>query len=206
MPVTIGIYKLIFDGGAVYIGQSWNIEKRIVNHKSSSFKGKNFSVVFLRVFKDCITQDILDYYEQFYMDVYRNRGVVLLNRREAGKGGRPSEDTKRKLSLIFKGRDNGRSGYVTPVETRYKISQTKMGCVSPRKGVVLSEVVRNRISQGRKNKMVGYQHPRRRGVVTKDGKRFPTITAAARAIGVKRTTLNAMLVGDNPNYLGVCYD
>lgn len=78
--MTIGIYKLIFKGtDKVYIGQSLNIEKRFINHKSELLNSKSSTKLL-----DAYTQfglpnieilevtslDNLDYRESYYIDKY----------------------------------------------------------------------------------------------------------------------------------------
>lgn len=206
MPVTIGIYKLVFDDGSVYIGQSWNISKRIIHHRSHTFRGELFESEVLKSLGDKATQDSIDWHEKYFIQVYTDNGFTLRNVRGGGSKGRHSEATKRKLSKIFKGRDNGRTGYVASLEERKKMSESHKGLPSPNKGRTWSVEVRKRMGEAHKGK-VGYLAHNRRGVVElQTGKKFPTVTEAARYFNVKRTTLNAMLLGRNANRLGVAYD
>jgi group I intron endonuclease len=111
----VGIYKITSPSNSVYIGQSWNIEHRWNGYNSmknirgnegklpASFlkygaKDHIFEVVH-ELPKD-ITQDILDRYEQLYIDCYRDCEINILNTREAGSRGKHAEETKEKLRNI----------------------------------------------------------------------------------------------------------
>lgn len=104
----IGIYKIESPSGKVYIGQSWNIRRRWNDHKSTkSYKHKKLNASFLKygvinhnfdllhILPNDISQDILNYYEQIYIDAFRNCNIELLNLKEGGNGyGKHSQETK----------------------------------------------------------------------------------------------------------------
>ncbi len=107
---NIGIYKITSPSGKVYIGQSWNIKKRFISYKNcnkrqvylyNSFKKYGYNKHFFEIVcclpKD-VTQEILNCYEQLYMDLYRNCNITLLNIREAGPGGKHSDRTRELMS------------------------------------------------------------------------------------------------------------
>jgi group I intron endonuclease len=129
----IGIYKIESPSGKVYIGQSWNIRRRWNDHKATkSYKHKKLNASFLKygvqnhsfetlhLLPIDVTQDILNSYEQIYIDTFRNCNIELLNLKEGGNGyGKHSEETKaiikekrkyqkvtdeqrKKISLFFK--------------------------------------------------------------------------------------------------------
>jgi group I intron endonuclease len=108
----VGVYKIQSPSGKVYIGQSWNIKKRISDHKRTmSNKHRKLNASFLKygvnshLFKVVhilpydISQEDLNTYEVFYMELYRDCGVRLLNIKEGGNGfGKHSEETKKIIS------------------------------------------------------------------------------------------------------------
>ena len=129
----IGIYKIESPSGKVYIGQSWNIKRRWNDHKATkSYKHKKLNASFLKygvqnhsfdilhTLPIDISQDILNDYEQIYIDAFRSCNIELLNLKEGGNGyGKHSEETKaiikekrkyqkitdeqtKKMSLFFK--------------------------------------------------------------------------------------------------------
>lgn len=160
----IGIYKITSPSGRVYIGQSWNIKERWRGyHKGHSKYQPLLHNSFLKygveehVFE--IIQDLsenseqntLNFYEQLYMDLYRSFGVPLLNLREGGIGGKLAEETKRKLSLLRKGKctgiENHRYGTHHSQESKNNLSQ-KM------KGRVFSEETLNKMRLAQKGKII----------------------------------------------------
>jgi len=105
------IYKFISPSNKIYIGQSWNIVARLSKYKSyscinqqklyNSLKKYGIENHYFQIIQELpldVTQDILDKYEQLYMDLYKDCGFTLLNIRNAGSRGKHSEETKIKLS------------------------------------------------------------------------------------------------------------
>lgn len=125
----IGIYKIESPSGKVYIGQSLDIYRRWSDHRSSkSYKHKKLGASIIKYgvdnhkfnllyeFPKDIKQDIINSYEQIYMDAYRDCGVELLNLKEGGNGyGKHSEETK---AIIREKRKH----QVITEETRQKMS------------------------------------------------------------------------------------
>jgi group I intron endonuclease len=125
----IGIYKIESPSGKVYIGQSLDIYRRWSDHRSSkSYKHKKLGASILKYgvdnhifkliyeFPKDIKQDVINTYEQIYMDAYRDCGIELLNLKEGGNGyGKHSEETK----AIIKEK---RKHQVITEETRQKMS------------------------------------------------------------------------------------
>lgn len=107
MSIT-GIYKIESPSNKVYIGQSWHIRRRWNDHKATkSYKHKKLNASFLKygienhkfdilhILPNDITQDILNRYEQIYIDSFRDCNIELLNLKEGGNGyGKHSEETK----------------------------------------------------------------------------------------------------------------
>lgn len=113
----IGIYSIQSPSGKVYIGQSWDIKRRHQWYKSheaseqpylsNSFKKYGFDSHETKVLLELpcdVEQSVLDFYEQYYIDVYRQAGFVLLNLKEGGKGGKHCETTKRQMSVSHTGK------------------------------------------------------------------------------------------------------
>lgn len=125
----IGIYKITSPSNKVYIGQSWNIERRKEEHRRAYNKCRihysikkygwlahNFEIV--HEFSDNITQEELDKFEVYYWKNIKDSGIIMLNTREPGIGGRHSEDTKSKMKI-------SRKNQVFTEETKRKISISK---------------------------------------------------------------------------------
>jgi group I intron endonuclease len=113
----VGIYKITSPTNKVYIGQSWQIEHRFRCYRlylapsqqilDLSFRKHGYSNHVFEIIHELpedVSQDVLNNYEQLYMDAYRGAGFLLMNIREAGSKGRHSEDTKRKMSEAQKGK------------------------------------------------------------------------------------------------------
>lgn len=105
----IGIYRLISPTNKIYVGQSWNIEKRkkryqLVNCKGQpklytslkkyGFENHSFKILYQT---DVPDQKILNYFEDYYIEQYRSMGYEMLNIRKGGSNGKLSEETKQKL-------------------------------------------------------------------------------------------------------------
>lgn len=106
----VGIYKITSPSGNVYIGQSWDIKKRLQRYTASQCKGQigihrslvkygrqqhSFEVV--HELPDDVEQIVLDKYEQLYIECYNSAGVNLLNMTHGGASGKPTEEVLKKL-------------------------------------------------------------------------------------------------------------
>lgn len=107
----VGIYKIQSPSGKVYIGQTWDTNKRIWYYKRGycksqpvlyrSIKKYGFDAHVISIVHELpsdIPQEVLDNYEQLYMDAHRGCGLQLLNMREAGSAGKFSLESRRKMS------------------------------------------------------------------------------------------------------------
>lgn len=137
MSKLIGIYQITSPSNKVYIGQSWDVDRRryvyslghcaAQRHLYNSlqkygFESHQFEV--LERFSDTVEQEVLDSREQFYIDLRTSEGCTLLNLRGGGATGRLSEETKQKLRLANLGKKASQ-------ETRRKLSQWQIGRKRP---------------------------------------------------------------------------
>ena len=112
-----GLYQIISPSGAIYIGQSWDIEQRhrwYKNHNAveqprlnNSFKKYGFDSHELKLLHELpndVTQDVLDNYEIFYIETYKQAGFKMMNLKEGGLGGKHHLDSIAKISKGLKGR------------------------------------------------------------------------------------------------------
>lgn len=152
----IGIYKIVSPSGKIYIGQSWNIEARqrlysflackeqsLLYRSLKKYGWSSHSFEIIHCLPPDILQNVIDAYEQLYMDAYKECGYILLNIRRAGAKGKHSEATKRLMAEVKK-REN-----LKP-ETRKKLSEAKMGWIP-------SKETRQLWSAQRKGKGTGYR-------------------------------------------------
>jgi len=130
----IGIYKITNTiNNKVYIGQSWDISKRWVQHtrykcnthlKSAfdKYGVVNFDFEVIKELHDTpLTQIFLDAYEKKYIMEYCTTDQTKgYNQREGGAGGSPSEETRAKISISMIGK-------IRSPETRIKMSVSKKG-------------------------------------------------------------------------------
>lgn len=112
----IGIYKITSPSGKIYIGQSWDIKKRLRGYKNTprfchnkflkrsllKYGSKAHSFEIMYVFPLDITQEVLDKYEYFYWEQYYSTGFKMFNSREPGSNGKHLNESKIKMSNIKK--------------------------------------------------------------------------------------------------------
>lgn len=111
-----GIYKITSPSGNVYIGQSVNIKERWSRYKKRGAKNQHaLQRSFLKygvdahVFEiahelpnDC-EQDIINAYEQLYIEQYINCGFIMLNLKfGGGGGGKLTQEIKDKIGKANK--------------------------------------------------------------------------------------------------------
>lgn len=161
MPV---IYKISNPSGKVYIGQTWNWSSRENFYRTANCKtqigiynsilkygyGAHKIEIICELPKD-ISQKDLDNYEVIYWQFYKECNIKLLNCREPGRGGKFSEETKKKLSNSLKGRKLSE-------KHRRKITEVNQSEVEREKrrialkGHIVSEETRKKISDKIKEK------------------------------------------------------
>jgi group I intron endonuclease len=113
----IGIYKLHTPSNKIYIGQSWDILKRWSAHKSGvgvlkyklycsleNYKWEEVQKSVEIELAENTSQGVMDWWEQFFVEYYKDQGFEMLNIREPGSRGKNSESTNKKLSEIGKSR------------------------------------------------------------------------------------------------------
>lgn len=128
----VGIYKITSPSGKVYIGQSWDIDRRLREYKclrgingilKSSVIKYGFDSHEIKVLHELpsdVEQDVLDKYEQLYMDVFRDAGFCLMNLRGAGSRGKHCQETRIKMS-------DSAIGKKMSQQARMKLSVAKKG-------------------------------------------------------------------------------
>jgi len=129
----LGIYKITSPSGKVYIGQSANILKRFRYYKyysayqqpklHSSLLKYGWETHIFEVIHELpfdVSQEVLDKYENLYIDLYKSCNLDLLNIRGGGSRGKVSEDTKKKLSIAH-------TGKILSEATKKKISESRKG-------------------------------------------------------------------------------
>lgn len=112
----VGIYKITSPTNKIYIGQSWNIEKRLNNYKTLSvsvkqkminrslakygYENHKFEII-KEINNNCSQQD-LDRAEMFYIYKYKSLCFKMLNLTNGGKGGKGTKREKRiSFSVLY---------------------------------------------------------------------------------------------------------
>lgn len=116
----IGIYLITSPSGRAYIGQTRNFKRRIKNYRNlrnsgqpllfNSFNKYGFDSHEIKIIHELpvdVTQDVLNKYEEYYLDAYRSAGFRMMNVRGAGSNGAISESTKKKISIANTGKLKG---------------------------------------------------------------------------------------------------
>jgi group I intron endonuclease len=133
----VGIYKITSPSGRVYIGQSWRIEYRWGWHRSGTKKGllaksfnrygfDNHKREVIHELPADVSQEVMDGYEQLYIDQYRELGFRMLNLKDAGSFGKHHIESRKKISESLKGHKRN-LGRVMDEDTKMKISLANKG-------------------------------------------------------------------------------
>jgi len=139
--MIIGIYKISNKvNGKVYIGQSWNIEKRFKEHRKrelnnhlknafNKYEIENFSFEIIMTFKNGpFTQKYLDKFEDYYIKFYDSMNSKKgYNKREGGSNGKMSKESKIKIGNASRGEKNANYGKKFSKETLFKMRIAKLG-------------------------------------------------------------------------------
>ena len=119
------IYKISSPTNKIYIGQSWCIEKRIMQYEKKhcihqkklhssiiKYGWENHKLEILTILPKDILQSVLNDYEFYYWQQYIDCGFEMLNIKEPGSNGKHSENTK---ELMRKNRKGKRIGENNPM-------------------------------------------------------------------------------------------
>ena len=151
----IGYIYLIIDliNWKKYVGQHhYHLEKLDSNYHGS---GKIISKIYKKrpqtlkevYLKTCYTQEELDEWEQYYIKFYDTLYPNGYNLQEGGRGGVPSDETRKKISETKKGKPMSE-------EQKKKISEAKKGEKHHFFGKKLSEEHRRKMSESHKGKQL----------------------------------------------------
>ena len=104
-------YKITSPSNKIYIGQTWDWIKRKSVYKRIACEGQrylynslkkygfeNHKIEFKETLIETISQKELDDREIYWWQYYKDLGFKMLNIKEPGKGGKYSEESKRKMS------------------------------------------------------------------------------------------------------------
>lgn len=146
-----GIYKIVSPNGKIYIGQSVNLKVRLKRYKNKDCKTQ--SKLFNSFIKHGVNShifEIIEYCkieylnerERYWQDFYNStiEGLNCRLTKTNDKSGSISEETRRKLSILNKGK-------ILSKETKNKMSLSKKGIKNYNKGKKLSKNIRLKMSK-----------------------------------------------------------
>ena len=235
--MTCGIYMITNKvNGKIYIGQAVDIEERWQSHKTE-LKGNyhhnkhlqnawnkdgedNFEFT---IICEC-DESQLNTMEQYYifdLMVYDDR--IGYNKNYGGSSGRPTEESRKKMSKAKKGKYIGENhpfyGKHHSEETRKKISEAIEGKNHPNYGKHHSEETRKKISETEKGKTCseesrkkmseakrGEKHPMYGKFGVKHNKSIPVVqlTLEGELVNVYGSSMDAARNGFNHGNINMC--
>lgn len=167
--VPYGVIYLIVNkvNGKLYFGQTVHtFDKRysgnIVNTHNKHLKNsidkhgvKNFKII--KEFDVAYSKEELDHLEDMYIKLYETTNPDYgYNKKYGGANGKASEETKKKISQVTRGENNGMYGKKHTEESKKKMSENSKGKLcgedSPHWGKPKSEETKKKISETRKEK------------------------------------------------------
>ncbi len=121
----IGIYKITSPSGRIYIGQSRDIQKRkkcytpgrcknqkLINNSLRKYGYKNHLFEIVYIFPEDVKESVVDNFEIFCYEQYRDSGIKMLNLKECGNGGgKHTDSTKLLIGKQSKERFKAKLGY-----------------------------------------------------------------------------------------------
>lgn len=168
---TICIYAVLAPTGKIYIGQTWDIyhryksgvskSQRLLYRSCKKYGEENHKLFTIVEFRGAFTQADLDYWERYYIEVYRSEGYQLLNIREGGgNNGKLADETKALISIKSNKWKSENPGKVKEIITKVAIkntgskrtSETRKKMSSSAKGKIRSEQHCNNLSNAKKGK------------------------------------------------------
>lgn len=183
----VGIYKISSPSGKIYIGQSWDIQQRFWSYayKAKWYKQPALSASFIKYGLDAhlfqkihilpndVSQNILDTYEEIYIQAYKDTGHRMMNIRGAGSRGKHSQQSKDKIRNTLTGRKRPQEVIDKLIESGNAFRKTEKGingCIrggkahkgkttseEAKKNIMMAQPTRRPVSVFNKNgELIGY--------------------------------------------------
>jgi group I intron endonuclease len=215
----IGIYKINnIINNKCYIGQSWNVERRIKEHKYKAFNEnshdhnsyfsrsirvhgiENFDIEIMKSFKSNVSQKTLDKWECKYIEYYdsmnRKKGY---NAKNGGSKGKLNEATKLKMS-------DSQLGHSISDATKLKMRLTKLGGVHTKihnikigksgLGKKRSTETCIKMSNVRKGRFTGADSSQAKPIVCLDNKKiYNAVIEASQELGLDSSSVTKVCKG-----------
>ncbi len=219
----IGIYKITSPTEKIYIGQSVDLDRRILTYKSNINNTVNQKILHnsllkygienhtFEIIEECLEEDLNcreRYWQDFYDVLNREKGLncVLQPCNEARKV--LSEETRHKMSLAVSGEKNGM--------WQYKFSEEQLQKMRNRKGEKSSfygKKVTEEMKEKRRVTMMkkgmdsrGSTNPNAREVIDTITKEvYQTVTEAAEKNNVSLGVMSGYLTGKKSNFTSCMY-
>jgi len=203
----VGIYKVTNPKGKVYIGQSWNLERRQGTYRRLECKNQmkmynsiskygweahKFEVI--HELPQDTTQEILNAYEILYWQQYKDCKVRMINIKEPGSNGRNSQESIDKIAKALKGNKNASGNRSEEFKSRCRLN--RIGKPSNMLNKKHSEETINKLKKAK----IGKPASNRKQVInTETGEIYKSLTEACEKTGMFRTTLSYYLNNVYPN-------
>lgn len=231
--MTSGVYTITNTvDGKIYVGYSKNMVRRFSGHRSHLNKNKHPNVhlqyAFNKYGADCFKFEVLDYCKEEYMPSFENYWVNMLQTIDDRYGYNimptspndfptgHSEETKRKISVVHKGRFAGdknpmfgRRGELAPAFGRQHskiereaISKRMRGSNNPMFGRGFTEEHRRKLGESHS---MGKHHRAKKVICSVTGKEWECAHLAAIELNMPYSTLRAMLNGFRKNKTNLQY-
>ena len=220
----VGIYRITNPKDKVYIGQSWDIDKRIKIHFSQSKKAARVKFNHYPIYNSLnkygldqhkveviqelpidVSQSVMDGYEQLYISLHKDAGFYLLNLTEGGNSGKRSQETKDRMSKSFKGR------IISP-EQRGRISLKLKGTKQPldvkeKRSAILRNLKRKVTDEHKAILSASLQGNERNSspvvllnISTREKRHFTTLKKAAQYLNISYVTFQRYYNGRREGY------
>jgi len=158
----IGIYKITSPSGKIYIGQSVHIQNRFSKYRKLNCKTQTkLYRSFLKYGVENHTFEIihlckeekLNHFEIHFINLYNTFNTKFgLNLKDGGSKGKPSSETKIKMSKSHEGEKNHFFNKKHTPKAIKRMSNSKKGKNNPNYGKKISEETRKILSEKRKGK------------------------------------------------------
>lgn len=187
--MSTGIYKITSPSGKIYVGQTWRMGRRRTAYKMLSCKPQkilynslvkfgfdNHKFEIVCILPDDITQSVLDEYEIFVYNQFKEAGYRMMNIKEPGSKGKHSEETKRLIAL-------SKIGKPLTQEHKDKLSKRATGnkyCL----GRILSDKTKEKMSLLKKGKPAP-EYAKRTIKIASEARKKPVIQLSLSGIFIK---------------------
>ena len=236
MSKLIGIYKITSPTDKVYIGQSKDLNRRVLNYEKlnckkqtrlyHSLKKHGWEAHTFEIVEECEFEqlNIRERYWQDFYDVLGENGLNCVLVQTSTLPSKVSEGTLKKMSDSKKGELNYYYGKPLHENTKKASIKSNIGRVrseeeiqfrrdrmigelNPNYKKDFSKETRKKMSESRKGKYAGGEHLKAKRVVQKStGRVFETIKEACEELNISRTAISLQLNGKSFNKHGLYFE